>query len=74
MSIHRGWGRMLEMYAVMIASVTLGTTIVHRAMAPDLTVPPALNLDVDAKQLHDQQVAKTGPSDSPSSSAVAKYS
>lgn len=39
---------------VMLGSLFAGATVVHRVMAPDLTVPAALNLEEDEKLLRDK--------------------
>ncbi len=56
--IGRGWRRSLEIYGVLFASLGVGSSLVHVLVKPDMSVPAALNLDVDAEQLRQSDSKK----------------
>jgi hypothetical protein len=55
-NVGRGWKRSMEIYAVLFASLGVGSSAVHWIVKPDLSVPAALNFDVDAKEIKEQQI------------------
>ncbi len=50
--------RALEVVAVMLISGAVGNTVVHRWYAPDLSVPPPVNLEADVKRFKAEDAAR----------------
>ena len=51
-------GRAVEIVGVMLVSGAIGNTLVHRMYAPDLTVPPPVNLEADVKRFKAEDAAR----------------
>jgi hypothetical protein len=58
-NVGRGWKRSLEIYGVLFASLGVGSSAVHYIVRPDLSVPAALNLDVDSQAILAKQERET---------------
>lgn len=45
-SVARGWRRPLQVYGLMLGSLFVGSQIVHRVLAPDMSVEPVYQVEV----------------------------
>jgi hypothetical protein len=50
--------RAVEVVVVMLVSGAVGNSVIHRMYAPDLSVPPPVNLEADVKRFKAEDAAR----------------